>query len=602
MKKQLFFLLYFTSITLLVAQQSYYNDVDLTKTGMALKNELAIKITNTHTKTLSYSQAREALKVTDLEPNQTTNVLLIYGFSNDNCQTNTSNDNDHRLRNKSSFGGGASCEWNREHTFPKSLGNPNLGTSGPGADAHHLRASDVQRNSARGSKKFANGSGNSGSSNGGWYPGDEWKGDVARMMMYMYLRYGNQCKPTQVGNGSSSGTPDAMIDLFLKWNAEDPVSQYEDNRNDYLENTGNSYGQGNRNPFIDNPNLATQIWGGPVAQNRWGGNSSDTQAPTTPTNLSASNETSNSVELSWNASSDNIAVTAYQIFIDGNLNATTSNTTAVITNLNASTTYNFSVLAKDASGNKSAQSSPIQATTTASNDGGNGGNPSNCVNETFENIQGSSSYKTISWTGDNNFQWTATKARADQRIDNKAITLGKGSTAKITTATVSGGISKFTVTTKRFFSGGSGTYDLLVNGNKVGTINYGTTEETTVIDNINIAGNVLISIENNSGSGNRVGFDNLSWECYSTANTDKYSKLNTISLYPIPSTNGSVTLSVPNDVEVNSIKIFSILGKKVYQKENVSSHTIRINNLESGVYLLKASNNNSSITKKIIIQ
>ena len=60
-----------------------------------------------------------------------------------------------------------------------------------------------------------------------------------------------------------------MIQLFLQWNAEDPVSQYEDNRNTYLGNSSNTNGQGNRNPFIDNPYLATRIWGGQVAQNRW---------------------------------------------------------------------------------------------------------------------------------------------------------------------------------------------------------------------------------------------------------------------------------------------------------------------------------------------
>ena len=69
--------------------------------------------------------------------------------------------------------------------------------------------------------------------------------------------------------GSTVPTDTNMINLFLKWNAEDPVSQYEDNRNTYLGSASNNYGQGNRNPFIDNPYLATVIWGGPIAQNRW---------------------------------------------------------------------------------------------------------------------------------------------------------------------------------------------------------------------------------------------------------------------------------------------------------------------------------------------
>ncbi len=271
MKKQLLFLLLVSFTTLFFAQQSYYNDVDLTLSGNALRDELATKIINTHANYLSYNEARECLKIVDLNPGQNQNVLLVYGFSSNICPSGSSDDNDHRRRNKNDFGGSANCEWNREHTFAKSLGDPNLGTSGPGADAHHLRAADVQRNSQRGSKKFTAGSGNSGVVNSNyWYPGDEWKGDIARMMMYMYLRYGSQCYPTLVGTGATVATDNHMVQLFLQWNAEDPVSQYEINRNNYLGNAANQYGQGNRNPFIDDPYLATRIWGGPIAEDTWG--------------------------------------------------------------------------------------------------------------------------------------------------------------------------------------------------------------------------------------------------------------------------------------------------------------------------------------------
>lgn len=60
-----------------------------------------------------------------------------------------------------------------------------------------------------------------------------------------------------------------MIKLFLQWNAEDPVSILEIQRNEYLGDLANTYAQGNRNPFIDNPYLATLIWGGPQAENKW---------------------------------------------------------------------------------------------------------------------------------------------------------------------------------------------------------------------------------------------------------------------------------------------------------------------------------------------
>lgn len=242
----------------------YYNGFNWTQTGSALKNALATKITVTHTNELSYSQVWNALKIVDLDPTSTTNVLLIYGWEN-GTDGDATND---RTRNKD-MNGGANGDWNREHIFAQALGNPDLGQSGPGADAQMLRACDVQRNGSRANKKYATGSGNSASVGANWYPGDEWKGDCARIIMYMYLRYGEQCLPTYVFTGSPVSSDANMLDLLLQWNADDPVSQYEDNRNIYLGNANNTYGQGNRNPFIDNPYLATVIWGGPIAQNRW---------------------------------------------------------------------------------------------------------------------------------------------------------------------------------------------------------------------------------------------------------------------------------------------------------------------------------------------
>lgn len=274
MKTKITFLFLLNSLFLLAQQGApaiYYDGFNWNQSATALKNALSAKITATHSYNLTYQEAENAIKVVDLDPDDTSNsnVLLLYGFSPSMCPATSFDDNDHRRRNKNSDGGGATCQWNREHTYPKSLGNPNLGEVGPGADAHHLRSTDVQRNSERGSKKFFAGTGNSYSSGNNWYPGDEWKGDVARMMMYMYLRYGDQCLPKNVANGVLNFSDPNMVNLLLQWNAEDPVSQNEDNRNAYLGNTSNSFGQGNRNPFIDNPYLATIIWGGQVAQNRW---------------------------------------------------------------------------------------------------------------------------------------------------------------------------------------------------------------------------------------------------------------------------------------------------------------------------------------------
>ncbi|AWI26561.1 endonuclease [Flavobacterium pallidum] len=247
------------------APATYYNGFNWTLTGTAMKNALATKIITTHTEQLSYTPGIwNALKITDKDPNNSSNVLLVYGWEN-GSDGDVTND----LSRDKNSNGGAVGEWNREHTYAQSIGTPDLGTSGPGSDAHHLRAADVQRNGSRASKKFAAGSGNSGAVTGGWYPGDNWKGDIARMMMYMYLRYDDRCLPKNVGVGTVLTNDSNMIQLFLQWNAEDPVSAVEDQRNTYLGNANNTYGQGNRNPFIDNPYLATVIWGGPAAENRW---------------------------------------------------------------------------------------------------------------------------------------------------------------------------------------------------------------------------------------------------------------------------------------------------------------------------------------------
>lgn len=254
------------------APSPYYNGFDFSLSGMALKNALANKITTTHTRLLTYAEAENALRYTDIDPADNTrqNLFLVYGYSPEICPAASTDNTAHRRRDKDDDGT-ASCQWNREHTYAKSLGVPDLGIDGPGADAHHIRPADVDRNATRGNRKFALGSGTSKVVGIYWYPGDEWRGDIARMMMYMYLRYGSQCLPKNIGVGSTLTIDPNMIDLFLQWNANDPVSEIEDQRNTYLGNTNNLYGQGNRNPFIDNPYLATRIWGGPEAENRWPG-------------------------------------------------------------------------------------------------------------------------------------------------------------------------------------------------------------------------------------------------------------------------------------------------------------------------------------------
>ena len=269
----IYFLFVFYS-TLLHGQPAYYSSIDFFQTGDDLKVQLSDLITETHTAFIPYTAQStdtwDILSTSDLEFSTSDNVLLMYGYDNNDGMFISD-----RLRGvfeKCNFSGctGTPGLWNREHVFAKSLANPSLETNfpGPGTDVHNLRAADSQKNTQRLNRLFIDDFGvDSRIINGDYfYPGDEWKGDVARIIMYMYLRYPSQCEAVNSATGSANYSPNGdMPDVFLEWNEEDPVSALELTRNDVIS----SY-QGNRNPFIDNPYLATMIWNGPAANDSWG--------------------------------------------------------------------------------------------------------------------------------------------------------------------------------------------------------------------------------------------------------------------------------------------------------------------------------------------
>jgi bacillolysin len=109
------------------------------------------------------------------------------------------------------------------------------------------------------------------------------------------------------------------------------------------------------------------------------GSTADTQAPSTPTNLTASNIADTSATLSWNASSDNVGVIGYDVYQGSTLLGNVAGTSANITGLTANTSYTFSVKAKDAAGNTSASSNAVTFTTT----GGSTGNSTTTLHEGF---------------------------------------------------------------------------------------------------------------------------------------------------------------------------------------------------------------------------
>ncbi|MFC0525572.1 endonuclease [Pontibacillus salicampi] len=224
---------------------SYYDSAS-GLTGSSLKTELHT-IIDDHTE-LSYDDVWGALRVTDQDPYNSSNVLLLYTGRSQSKYEN----------------GGNIDDWNREHVWAKSHGD--FGTTmGAGTDIHHLRPTDSTVNSSRGNKDFDNGGSAQGEAAGtyadadSWEPRDEVKGDVARMVFYMAVRYeGGSGEPDlEVANYTgTSGSQLGKLSTLKQWHEQDPVSTFEERRNDIIF----SDYQGNRNPFIDHPEYVEQIW------------------------------------------------------------------------------------------------------------------------------------------------------------------------------------------------------------------------------------------------------------------------------------------------------------------------------------------------------
>ncbi|WP_329217631.1 endonuclease [Streptomyces sp. NBC_01485] len=226
---------------------TYYKNA-VGKTGTSLKSSLHTIISANVTK-ISYSAVWNALKVTDQDPNNSSNVILLYSG----------------VSRSKSLNGGDLGDWNREHVWAKSHGDFGEVT-GPGTDLHHLRPADVQVNSIRGNKDFDNG-GSTVSGGGGsltdsdsFEPRDADKGDVARMILYMAVRYDGgdgfaDLEPNEkVDNGSNPYI--GKLSVLKQWNDEDPPSAFEEKRNQAIYDTY----QHNRNPFIDHPEWVESIW------------------------------------------------------------------------------------------------------------------------------------------------------------------------------------------------------------------------------------------------------------------------------------------------------------------------------------------------------
>lgn len=237
---------------------AYYNSLDgLADSGLRQALQ-AIIADPTTVRAQTYADVIDILKEADQNPENSNQVWLVYTEQGRPKL-------DYQL-SSSSIG-----KWNREHIFPRSRGGfyaieddevadgielywtTNADSLRHGnSDAHALRAADGPENSSRGNQFYGQYNGPSGTLG-------KFKGDAARSIFYMAVRYNG----LEIVNGFPEGNVGEFGDLetLLEWHRNDPPDDYEMNRNNVVYNW-----QFNRNPFIDQPDLIEYIWGNNVGE------------------------------------------------------------------------------------------------------------------------------------------------------------------------------------------------------------------------------------------------------------------------------------------------------------------------------------------------
>ncbi len=327
----------------------------------------------------------------------------------------------------------------------------------------------------------------------------------------------------------------------------------------------------------------------------------DTQAPTAPTNLTASGTTSTSTNLSWTASTDNVGVPGYDVYQGATLKATVTTTTYAVTGLTPSTVYTFSVKAKDAAGNNSASSNVVNVTTLANT-------PTYCASQgniVTDELIGRVQFGTINnastgGTGYTNFTaistnvirgsaytltitptWTGTvypegySAWIDYNQDGDFVDAGEQifTRAATTTTPVSGSV---TIPATASLGSTRMRVSLKYNGipTSCETFQYGQVEDYTVVIGTSISTN---------GNNNTIALE----------------RVPSFSVFPNPVT-GDV-LNISDDMNHSQYRIINLMGR-IIEIGQLENGTIPIQNIPIGIYSIEIIVDGQPVSKRFIRQ
>jgi len=342
----------------------YYNGTE-GLTGYALKSKVH-EIISKKIFSYNYSQIGPLYVNTDLDKYyENDNTVLDIYTEKPTAAESFNYDLSQNIGSASAEGQG----WNKEHGMPQSTF---YGMYPMYSDMHYLIPADAYINQRRSNYPYARNNGeNLTFSNGSKYgksttpgytnnvfePIDEFKGDVARYLLYFSVRYeGNlnlynhQLSTMPLDGSEEKAFEDWYITMLKDWNALDPVSQKERDRNNAVYAI-----QKMRNPFIDHPEWVNMIWS----------ETPDAIAPQSPSNLSISQVGESFVTLSWTPSPD-ADVLGYKIYVNGTYVKYSKTNSVTIDRLSPSTAYNVTIKAYDKGYLLSPDSNQVSATTLSS--------------------------------------------------------------------------------------------------------------------------------------------------------------------------------------------------------------------------------------------
>ena len=516
--------------------------------------------------------------------------------------------------------------YNREHLVPQSTFNS---ASPMKNDYFHVVPSDGAVNGARGSFPFGevtnpNYTSTNGSKRGSnTFPGytgivfepiDEFKGDIARAVLYFAIRYEDEFSSSWRTNEVLADNPqDFFVDwylaLLLSWHLNDPVSEREIDRN----NNGYQF-QSNRNPLIDRPEFAVMIWG----------DFTDNEPPSAPSDLQANNTTNSSLQLSWTSSEDNVAVAQYIIEQDNvDIGSVGSNqSTYLVTGLNAETLYNFRLYAVDQGGNISEPSDNLDVLTLSE--------PSYLISEDFENCStaldnftaiseiSALDWRCVSDDGENNSQGYQMNAfqngqipSLDWLITSNKINFDEFELEKISFfASANFGNTKLELLFSSSYTGNGNpsnfnwqevpNVEVPLHPNGSGSL---FTYNAESIDISELPENAYIAFRYNTTNGQlatRWTIDNFRITGEQVLSSSSFSNTLEVKLYPNPLKNSHIHLNF-NSSDRKRIELYDLNGKILLTKHSKQNYFKEdLNWLTPGIYFFKIYQHGNSVIKKLV--